>query len=417
MLGLLIVLLVVTAIAVASLLYWNTLVSLYPEPLRCEEITTITTGDLWKLRLCRYRKGRNVGEPILFVHGAGANHHNFTCPEGESLVDFLMQKGYDCWAIDLRGTRSSRPPFGHNHFDVSLEDHLDEDLPSVIAHIRRVTGYDRLHWAGHSMGGMLLYAYALAHGEEQIAAGITIASPPGFENVTLPPVERPLALLRRMPYFGCACIRALLPIQLRLRITSPLLPVNLANLHPDITIRHFFNMMDNVQPGVMGELVAAAREGGWHMRNGALDMQAGLTRLHVPLLAFFAMHDPFVPLAEARTFFERLPSDDKRAIYLGKSEGASADYAHIEIPFARESHREVFQPILAWLRAHPITPGEPASTKPEQERYSPPPSHQQRKDILSGSSFQHVVKNSDEAPPPEPPSPEANGREDQSPPA
>src|SRR5688572_24201457 len=111
-------------LVLAAMLYWTWLQSLYPEKLSTDEVFTVTTSDLWKLRVCRYRRGRSLGEPILLVHGSGANHHNFTCPEGGSLIDYLVEKGYDCWAVDLRGCRSSQPPFGFHWTQAAMDDML-----------------------------------------------------------------------------------------------------------------------------------------------------------------------------------------------------------------------------------------------------------------------------------------------------
>jgi hypothetical protein len=72
--------------------YLGLLATLFPEKLRTREVGTVVTPDLWQLRICRFRRGRTEGEPVLLVHGMCANHHNFTEPEGACLVDYLVER-------------------------------------------------------------------------------------------------------------------------------------------------------------------------------------------------------------------------------------------------------------------------------------------------------------------------------------
>ena len=33
------------------------------------------------------------------------------------------------------------------------------DVPAILDYVRRETGHDRVNWVGHSMGGMLMFAF------------------------------------------------------------------------------------------------------------------------------------------------------------------------------------------------------------------------------------------------------------------
>ena len=112
----------------------------------------VRTPDLWRVRLCRYRPRKGEGEPVFLCHSLLANQFNFTLPRGASLVDVLAESGYDCWVIDLRGARSSIPPFGRKRSQPTLDDYLLRDIPSALDFICRATGYRQVHWVGHSMG-------------------------------------------------------------------------------------------------------------------------------------------------------------------------------------------------------------------------------------------------------------------------
>lgn len=376
------------------IVYWLLLRSMYREKIRTEEVYTVATQDLWKLRVCRYRRGRTQGEPILLCHGAGANHHNFTCPEGFSLIDYLVELGYDCWAVDLRGCRSSSPPFGRKHFEAHLDDYLLKDLPAVIEHIRRVTGYERIHWIGHSLGGFLLYAYVLEYGDRYIASAISIAAPIGFDGTHIWAPGFAVQFLARHPGFVSRLARAYVPVGKALRLPMGLFPVNLRNLHPRITAEHLFNMLDNLLPDVFSTLAGWARNKSMQVKNGALDVKAGLSRLRLPMMCLFAPGDPFISPEYAWRFFDQLPTHDKEMIVLSKEQGCAEDYNHVEIPFSREVRKEVFVPIGRWLTSHsaprPAAGLADAPRGPAQPHSTPLPQHD-RHGILSGSSFEHVV--------------------------
>ena len=391
---------VALVLVVLPLIYWMVLRSMYSEQVRTSEVYTITTGDLWKIRVCRYRRGRTQGEPILLCHGAGANHHNFTCPEGFSLVDYLIEQGYDCWAVDLRGCRSSEPPFGRRQYEARIDDYLLQDLPAVMERICRVTGYDRVHWIGHSLGGFLLYAYALEYGDRRIASAVSIAAPIGFDGTSIWAPRVAERLLARFPGLTSKLVRAYAPVGKALHLPLGLFPVNLHNVHPRVTAEHFFVMLDNILPDIFLTLSVWARKKNMTLKNGILVVKEGLSTLRFPILTMFAPRDPFISLEYAWRFFEQLPAHDKEMVVLSKAHGCVEDYDHVEIPFSREVRREVFSHIGRWLAGHPcprvLSEATDASGQPAPHATPLPIS--QRHDILSGSSFEHLVRGEQDSP-------------------
>lgn len=394
MLGVWIALGATGALACLVLLYGLTIRSMYREKIRTDEVYMVSTPDLWKIRVCRYRRGRTLGEPVLLCHGAGANHHNFTFPENESLIDYLVEKGYDCWAVDLRGCRSSHPPFGRDRFEATLDDYLLKDLPAVIDHVRRVTGYQTIHWIGHSMGGLLLYAYVLEFGDRELASAVTLGAPTGFDGARSAPAQFLVRLLARHPRLATALAHAYIPIGRALRLPFAVFPVNLRNLHPKITVEHLFLMLDNLIPDVFVTLAGWLRKKTCVMKGGTLDVKAGLATLRTPLLVLLAPRDPFVSLEYAWRFFEALPARAKQMMVLGKDHGCVEDYNHVEMPFSRAGRQEVFTPIAAWLAAHPARK-QAGEYRDADGRFvgaaAAALAPHERLDILSGSSFKHLV--------------------------
>ncbi len=348
--------------------YWVWLLAMYPEPVPADEIHWVTTRDLWKLRVYRRRPASGEGEPVLLCHGLGSNSLSLLVPPGESLADDLAAHGYDCWIVDYRGDRSAVPPYGRRPSAVQFEDYLMLDLPAVIEHIRHETGYDRVHWIGHSMGGMLLYAYELAHGTARIASGVTLATPPGFRNSKHPgrPVlGRLVAWTRGLSAFivrGCA------PYARWFRPGQAEGLFNWDNLHPDVGPTHLFHLLD-VPPGkLLMQMNDWTLRKEWRLAGEDRDLCDLLPGLRTPLFSVFTARDPFTSPDAARAFYDSLEMTDKRFLMLSEDAGASTDYAHSELVFAPRSAEEVFAPIAEWLAAHPIAQAETADDVPEMVR-------------------------------------------------
>ncbi|MBL8701644.1 MAG: alpha/beta fold hydrolase [Alphaproteobacteria bacterium] len=97
------------------------------------------------------------GPPVLMVHGIGARKTSWA-----ALTQHL-KNDFTCIAYDLRGHGES--PKGDGAFG------LDE-LVADLERLRQRLGIDRAHVIGHSLGGMIGPAYALAHPERVNALGL-----------------------------------------------------------------------------------------------------------------------------------------------------------------------------------------------------------------------------------------------------
>lgn len=348
---------VLIALAAAAYAYWQFLLMKYPEPVVAGEVHTVKTADLWRIKLFRRSPEKGGGEPVLLCHGAFGNHFNFCMPAGESLVDTLVEHGYDCWLIDLRGCRNAVAPFGRTKSEPTTDDHLLCDLPAALDYIRRATGYARVHWIGHSMGGMLLYAYDQVFGTDRLASGVTLGSPIGFEGVPYHGQRWLLPFFKYGRPLVSVLLRAMVPVLVTFRPKSTVFPVNWDNVNPKIDGSFFFHGLDVLSPRVADELDSWASRKVWRVKNDEVDMIKGLSHLRVPLMAVYGVLDPLVPLERAKRFVKKLANRDKRLLVLSKADGCAADYSHVDLVFGRNGREEVYEPIVAWLGNHPIAEG------------------------------------------------------------
>lgn len=325
----------------------------HPEPVSADEVHTVMTEDCWPIRLFRHKPKGGQGEPVFMCHALATNHLNYELPHGHSLADALSAAGYDCWLIDLRGNRNSPAPKGRSRREAGVDDYLFKDVPAAIAYIREHTGYERVHWVGHSMGGMLMYAYEATFGREHLASAVTFGSPIGFGGTSLANHWYAVWLASRAPWILSAVIRGGTPFARIFKPQIPGMPINWENMHEKIGTTAYYNLLEAPPGGVADDMNRWAHKREWRMHNRNLDMTAAVRKIETPLLAFYAKSDPFVSLKDAEALFEALPNPDKRMIVLSKANGCANDYNHCDIVFAPAADREVFAHVIEWLEAHP----------------------------------------------------------------
>lgn len=105
------------------------------------------------------KKSREV---VLLAAGCANSVGVYTLLDERSLPDFLYNNGFDVWALDLRGHGESEPPPGPREWDIGV--YAFVDTRTVIDYVCNRTGCEKVHYIGHSMGGMIGMALA-AHPE------------------------------------------------------------------------------------------------------------------------------------------------------------------------------------------------------------------------------------------------------------
>jgi len=313
-----------------------------------DEVYYVKTQDGWQIRVCRYTNNPE-GWPILFVHGFGSNQNNFIRPLRFSMVDYLRDKNYDCWTMEMRYCKSSIPPRNRCYEDSTIDDVLLYDIPAVIDLILQKTSKQSLFWIGLSLGGMLLYAFLTHLGNNKIKGGITLGAPLGFKNTK--PTISPWLVSRvknRLPFY-IFLLKLLIPLLKTLKIDNPFFPVNPNNLHRALTKWDLCKMIEPPSPQMLQTLADWYINNKWEMLDGKLKPMEEIEKINIPLLLFFAPSDPFVNVFTAYDFFNSLPNPQKEMIVLGRQNGCKHDYNHCDLAFGESAEKEVFEPIYNWI--------------------------------------------------------------------
>ncbi len=97
------------------------------------------------------------GPALYLVHGIGSRKTTW-----DELIDGLDDR-FTCVSYDLRGHGDSpQPPTPY----------ILEDLVEDLEALRHKLGHERIHIAGHSLGGMIGPAYALAYPEHSLSVSL-----------------------------------------------------------------------------------------------------------------------------------------------------------------------------------------------------------------------------------------------------
>ena len=105
------------------------------------------------------------GPPLFLIHGIGASRIGWksTLP--------ILTKHFTVISYDLRGHGAS--PIPQNKFGL-------EELVEDLEHLRIKTGFEKAHFAGHSLGGMIGPAYALKYPDHVLS--ISLLSTAAFRS-------------------------------------------------------------------------------------------------------------------------------------------------------------------------------------------------------------------------------------------
>ncbi len=318
------------------------------------------TRDGWDLALYRYQPPRGGhGTPVVLCHGMSSNRWDMDAPGPMSMARWLRRRGYDVWVIELRGAgRSMRPTWWNGkHYAWSFEDYVQHDAPAALRVVLRETGAARVHWVGHSMGGMIAYALLMSPIHHKIASAVTLGSP------TMSQVGHPV-LDFGVPY------RSLLryvPNRIALgtlaRVAAPIAPLLARILRPsiaelgwcpgnaDVALLRTLMLIavDDIPASLLREFARWYDTRVMSDRYGMFDFSAHLERITVPICIIAGSHDGLTPVRDLEEVYRRIASQEKTFRIVGRAHGCARNYSHADLVLGRHASDDVFPIVLEWL--------------------------------------------------------------------
>lgn len=314
----------------------------------------VETPDNWNIALSSYTPKEQVSKahPVLLCHGLGSNRLAYNLDKEHSLALFLAAQGYDVYAVDLRGHGLSEKPGAggsDKKWDWGFNEYAYEDLPSAINKVIELSGKEKLHFIGHSMGGILLYCLQAMNQNLSIQSGMTIGSTLNYHNsktvFNLFVKFKPLTgLINKAPIHYTALLSSALTQFSRIFIDPVYVCAD--NVETQSYRKLMENSMQATSAKVLSELALAINGKGMKNREGvryeALLNEAGYS---FPILAIAGTRDTQCSPEAAARFGTHWQN-------FGKKYGHSCNYGHMDLLSGENSPQEVWPEIELWLNQH-----------------------------------------------------------------
>jgi polyhydroxyalkanoate synthase len=260
--------------------------------------------------------------PILLVMATTNRGYIFDMVPGQSLVEFLLKRGYDVFMLDWS---PPRPDERH----LQLEDYVLDFIPSAIERIAEETGEPDLTVVGYCFGGVLSVLWAALHADGPMKNLVTFTTPIDFKAMDMFQAwsdRRFFDVDRLVDTFGCC------PADMLYTSFSMLRPAGqiagqirlLDNLWNDEFVKSF-RMFDRWAADMLplaGEYFRQTTKAlMWENRLKEGTMEVGgrsvdLSNITVPFLHVVAEHDHIVPSAASAPLIEMVGSTDKEQVML-----------------------------------------------------------------------------------------------------
>lgn len=260
--------------------------------------------------------------PLLLVMATTNKAYIFDLAKGQSLIEFLLHRGYDVYVVDW-----SPPTRAEQH--LKIENYVLDFIPDCLRRVQEHSGSEDVSLVGYCMAGILASIYTALHPEgpvknlvcfttpidwSQVAWQRIVANPEVFDVDRL--VDRLGIIPPRMIQNAFDMLRPAGRIAGQLRLWD-----NLWNAEYVKGYRIMNGWGDDTLPLAGDYYRQIVKELVWKngLHNGSLRIggrPVDLGQISVPLLHVVAQYDSLVPPACARPLLEKVSSTDKEELVL-----------------------------------------------------------------------------------------------------
>lgn len=310
----------------------------------------VDNGEGWRLALHRrHVPGRldRARRPVVMVPGFAMNAHILGYhPRGPGIAEYLAERGFDVWCVELRGqghsVRGATARRGFGMADLGLV-----DLAAAIEGVRRHAGADRVDVIGCSLGATFMFMQAAWWPTHRLARMVNLGGPLRWTAVH--PAVRALAqvpsLWKALPVKGTRRLaKAALPVIAR---WPALLRIY---LNPEICDlsrpEQLVLTVDDPVPTINAEIARWVRRG--DLLFEGRNLTDDVARLDLPLLTVVATGDGIVPEATTASGHDVMKRAPRRLIHAGDER---QPMAHADLFISALAPEQVFRPVADWLEA------------------------------------------------------------------
>ncbi len=114
--------------------------------------------------------------PLLLVMATTNKGYIFDLAPGQSLVEFLLKRGYDVYVMDWNAPRADEK-------GLTLESYVLDFIPDCIGRVQAESGEEDVSIVGYCMGGVLSVMYAAAHARRADEKSWPVSRPRSIGNI------------------------------------------------------------------------------------------------------------------------------------------------------------------------------------------------------------------------------------------
>lgn len=340
------------------LLFLSGCPKLWDDPLPKEaERHRVKTEDGYELSLVHYAAKKPVtGRPVMLVHGISANERNMDLDEDHSLARFFASQGRDAWTLSLRGTGASdamdvekgRKAYAFDAF-------WQKDLPAAINYVREKSGSKSIDYVGHSMGGMVVYAY-LSQGGQGLNAVTTLGSPTrldwGGRVIDLLPSLKGIYLEDGMSVPVVSAAHLVMPIHGEIHDDFfQLLLYNPENVSKQSWKRLISYGIADIQGGVAVQFIGFIEKGSFASADGKIDFRKDMAKIQTPIFVVAGKNDRIATPMAVKDGYRALKGP-KEWLLLGVENGQQADYGHMDLVMGDRAKDELWVKVEDFFDRH-----------------------------------------------------------------
>ncbi len=285
--------------------------------------------------------------PILIVMATTNKGYVLDLTPGQSLVEFLLRRGFDVYMMDWSPPRPDEKR-------LRFEDYTHRFIPACVELVQQRSGERDVTVLGYCMGGVLSSIYAATHPSDGVANLVCFTTPVDFSQMTL------FQKWTDRRYFDVDRLvdtAGNVPADLIFRGFEMLRPASRStgqvqlwdNLWNDEFVRSFrmFERWGNDTLPLAGEYFRdTTKMLMWEnaLHRGTLELageQVDLGRITVPALHVTAEHDHIVPAEASKPLIESLGSHDKENVVLKGG--------HVSVAAGPSASRRLWPKLDAWL--------------------------------------------------------------------
>ena len=350
---------VVIALALASLSGCAITRTYYGEPLPLDaEVLVAHTADGVDIPLIHYQAvGNKKPIPILFLHGISANARHMDLDAEHSLARWFAARGYETFSLSLRNTLDEILPENAHRADpknTNFDTYSMYDLPAAIALVKEKTGASEVDFVGHSMGGMIYYAY-LARGGTGIHAAVVLGSPTRLRmGSRIEPfvIHQGETVLKSVDVVPNASLAAMIvPVSGNVETPVEDLVINLDNTDVSTWQKMVAIGTGDLAGGVLRQFVKCIIDDKLESADGSIDYLAKLHDVKVPTLVIAAKADHIGLATSVKAGYDAL-GGEKKFFVAGVENGFARDYGHCDLTVGERAPYEVYPLIRRWFEQH-----------------------------------------------------------------